>query len=314
MTTKCIIQRKKALRGKCMSAYLFVHFTSDTQDKEAVWFSVSRDGLHWRDLGGEEPFLSSKLGTTGIRDPYMIFDEKQQKYFIIATDLKTGPEADWYAYSHKASKSIVIWESNDLVNWSEERLVRVGVENAGCVWAPEAVYCRERQEWMVFFASNIEDKHRIFATFTKDFQSFSETFEYINKANDIIDTSIVWSDGYYYRFSKDEVSKCIIIERATELLSSSFEQVYCEALDGFYGLEGPEIFYISELDKWCLMVDQYHGNKGYLPLLATDLAKADFRVLNKNEYFLDSRKKRHGGIIKISDADYERLLKHFDAV
>lgn len=295
-----------------MSAYLFTHFTSGDQDKESIWFSVSKDGLHFTDLGGEEPFLSSKLGSTGIRDPFILFDENLGKYFIIATDLKTGPEGDWYAYSHKASKSLLVWESEDLIHWSKERLVRVGVDNAGCVWAPEAVYCREKGEWLVFFASNVDDKHRIFACFTKDFQTFGETFEYINMEKDVIDTTIVWDNGYYYRFSKDEVSKCIIIQRAKELLSNDFETMYCEALDGFYGLEGPEIYYLDDMKKWCLIADNYDGNNGYLPFVATDLAKADFRRLDKSEYDFDKRKKRHGGVIKITDEEYDRLVEFFD--
>lgn len=295
-----------------MSAYLFTHFTSTNLDDETVWLSVSKDGLHWKDLGNDKPFLVSKVGSTGIRDPFIIYDENLKKYFIVATDLKTGPEGDWYAYSHKASKSIVIWESDDLINWSDERLVRVGVENAGCVWAPEAVFCKERGEWMVFFASNVDDKHRIFACFTKDFVNFSETFEYINMEKDVIDTTIVWDKGYYYRFSKDEVSKCIIIQRAKELLSDDFEDIHCEALDGFFGLEGPEIFYIDDMKKWCLIADNYHGNHGYLPFIADDLEKADFRLLDKSEYDMGKRKKRHGGVIKISDDEYDRLINFFE--
>lgn len=107
------------------------------------------------------------------------------------------------------------------------------------------------------------------------------------------------------------MSKCIIIERAEELLSNNFEPVYCKALDGYEGLEGPEIFYIEQLDKWCLLVDQYRGNKGYLPLLANDLARADFEIPDKSEYDLGERKKRHGGVIKITDDEYDRLIQHF---
>lgn len=33
-----------------------------------------------------------------------------------------------------------MWESNDLVNWGEERLVVVEDETAGMVWAPEAIW------------------------------------------------------------------------------------------------------------------------------------------------------------------------------
>ena len=294
-----------------MSAYLFTHFTSDEIDRESIWFSVSCDGLHWQDLGGEEPFLTSKIGTTGVRDPFILYDEAQKKYFIIATDCNTNDGRSWYDFSHRGSRSLLIWESVDLVNWSEERLVEVGVRDAGCVWAPEAVYCRERGEWMVFFASCVDDKQRIFATFTKDFYEFGETFEYINNDNDIIDTSIVWDGGYYYRFSKDETSKCITVQRAGELLSTEFETLHCKALDGYYGVEGPEIFYIEQIGKWCLIVDRYHGNYGYLPLIADDLATADFRILDDSEYDFGKRKKRHGGVIKITDEEYDRLINAF---
>lgn len=32
--------------------FLFTHFTSGRPDGEQVYFPVSRDGLHWRDLNG----------------------------------------------------------------------------------------------------------------------------------------------------------------------------------------------------------------------------------------------------------------------
>ena len=291
-----------------MSAYLFVHFSSDKTDKESIWFSVSRDGLHWQDLGGDTPLLTSNSGTKGIRDPFIVYDEKLQKYFIIATDLNTNQGGDWYDFSHRGSRSSLVWESADLVHWGKERLVELGVDGAGCAWAPEAVYCEERGEWMVFFASCVDNKQRIYAAFTKDFCTFGKTFLYIDNEKDIIDTSIVRHGGYYYRFSKDEVTKTISIQRAKTLLADEFETLYCSALDGYEGLEGPEIFYIEQTGKWCLIVDRFMGNHGYLPLLASDLAAADFRILGDDEYDMGKRKKRHGGVIKITDEQYENLV------
>ena len=65
-------------------AYLFTHFTEDkTGDREAIWFALSYDGLHWKDLGGDTPFLTAELGTKGIRDPFIVYDKKLKKYFII---------------------------------------------------------------------------------------------------------------------------------------------------------------------------------------------------------------------------------------
>ena len=293
-----------------MAAYLFVHFTSDTEEREAIWFSLSRDGLHWEDLG-DDPFLTSHSGTGGIRDPFILYDKALKKYFILATDLKTGREGDWWAYSHRGSRSILIWESDDLIHWSEERLVTLGIEGAGCAWAPEAVYCEERGEWLVFFASCVDGKQRIYAAFTKDFRTFGETFLYIDNEKDIIDTSIVRDGGYYYRFSKDEVGKTITVQRAKELLSHDFETLHCAALADFAGLEGPEIFRLGDTGKWCLIVDRFMGNHGYLPLVANDLAAANFRVLDESEFDFGKRKKRHGGVIRISDAEYKRVKEYF---
>lgn len=38
------------------------------------------------------------------------------------------------------SRGIFVWESTDLVNWTDERLVTVEDETAGMVWAPDAVW------------------------------------------------------------------------------------------------------------------------------------------------------------------------------
>ncbi len=294
-------------------AYLFPHFTSGKEgDRESIWFSVSRDGLHWTDLGGDAPLLSTDKGTTGIRDPFIVYDKKLRKYFIIATDL-LAIGGDWHAYTHKGSRSIFVWESEDLVNWSEERLIEVGIPEAGNVWAPEAVWCEEEAAWFVFFASNVKEhllehrKQRIYGTFTKDFREFEPTFKYIDAKTDVIDTTIVCAEGYYYRFSKDETHKKITIERAESLLGE-YEAVSSETFDNYFGLEGPEIYYLQDRQQWCLIADRYHGNKGYVPFVADKLG-GGFTELPESEYDMGARKKRHGGVIAISDEDYDRLVE-----
>ena len=298
-------------------AYLFTHFTSDAAgDMEKIWFAVSYDGLHWQDVGGDEPVLTSKVGTKGIRDPFIVYDEELKKYFIIATDLNTA-SWDWETFATKGSRSLLVWESEDLINWSEERLIEVGIPEAGCVWAPEAVYCKEKDMWFVFFASNVkesgdtEPKQRIYGTFTKDFKEFTETFKYIDGETALIDTNIVWDNGWYYRFTKDETNKNIIIERSKNLVSDDYERIHSEILDNFFGLEGPEAYYLDDKQMWCLIADQYHGNKGYTPFLAKDISSGDFKQLTPEEFDMGERKKRHGGVIKISDDVAEMLIKHY---
>ncbi len=298
-------------------AYLFTHFTSGiTGDKEHIWFAVSYDGLHWEDVGGDEPVLTSELGTKGIRDPFIVYDEKLKKYFILGTDLLTK-SGNWYKYSHKGSRSLLVWESEDLIHWSEPRLIEVGIKGAGCVWAPEAVYCKEKDMWFVFFASNVKEKgerhrkQRIYGTFTKDFKEFSETFKYIDGETELIDTNIVWDNGWYYRFTKDETNKKIIVERSQNLIGGDYERIYSEAFDNFFGLEGPEAYYLDDKQMWCVIADNYHGNHGYIPFLTKDLSTGEFTQLSPEEYDLGKRKKRHGGVIKIQEDVADMIMKHY---
>ena len=50
-----------------MAGYLFVHFTGEQKDGEQIYFSISRDGLHWEDLNDGQPVLYSHLGMQGVR-------------------------------------------------------------------------------------------------------------------------------------------------------------------------------------------------------------------------------------------------------
>lgn len=303
-----------------MSEYLFVHFTTDENgEQEKIYFSVSKDGLKWEDLGNDNPIIETGLGSKGIRDPFIVYDERLGKYFIIATDLNTSTMS-WSDAVTIGSRSLFMWESEDLVNWENERLVEVGIPGAGCVWAPEAVFCKEKDAWFVFWASMVkeegdkEPKHRIYGAFTKDFKSFSETFKYLEAETNVIDTDIVWEDGWYYRFSKDETNKVIVMEKSRTLIpegADDYERVTSALLAELHGVEGPEAYYLEEKKKWCLIVDQYATGGGYMPLLTDSLESGEFTRLSPAEYDMGKRQKRHGGIIEISDEEATRLRKVF---
>lgn len=61
------------------ASYLFVHFTGESESGEQIYFSLSRDGLHWEDVNHGEPVLRSEIGEKGVRDPFLIRDEKKRK-------------------------------------------------------------------------------------------------------------------------------------------------------------------------------------------------------------------------------------------
>jgi hypothetical protein len=298
-----------------VGGYLFVTFKGEQSPMtEQVYVVVSRDGKRWTSLNGGEPVLLSKVGERGVRDPFLLRTHDGKRFFLIATDLSIHLNRDWKRAVTAGSKAIVIWESADLVKWSEPRLVKVAPDDAGCTWAPEAVYDQARQDYLVFWASTTAAdkfaKHRIWATRTKDFTDFSRPFVYIEKPTAVIDTTIVFENGRYVRFTKDEKFKAITAQ-TSEKLDGPWTDVPNFSLAKMTGYEGPACYRLSDPDaadkpaKWCLLLDHYARGQGYKPFVTDDLAGGQFKPAP--EEFTFPFKLRHGSVLPVSAGELSRL-------
>lgn len=297
--------------------YLFVTFKSGQSPMaEQVYFALSPDGRHWNALNGAQPVLVSTLGEKGVRDPYLVRSHDGKKAYLIATDLSTHYNHDWTRATHAGSKSIVIWDSTNLVHWSEPRLVKVAPDDAGCTWAPEAVYDEGRQEYLTFWASTTAGdnfaKQRIWAAWTRDFLTFDKPFVYIDKPWAVIDADIVRENGRYYRFAKDEQNKSITLEAGANLMGPWIE-VTNFSLAKVRGYEGPECYRIKSASDgkpamWCLILDHYRQGTGYEPFVTDDLSRGQFKP---GEGFVFPFRFRHGCVLPVSAAEYEHLEKAY---
>ena len=297
--------------------FLFVTFKGEQSPMtEQIYFAVSRDGREWNALNNSEPVLISTVGEKGVRDPYLVRSPNGKKFYLLATDLSINLNHDWGRAQTAASKSIVIWESTDLVKWSKPRLVKVAADDAGCTWAPEAVYDQSKKAYLVYWASKTANdnfgKQRIWASWTKDFVTFEKPFIYIDKPNHVIDTDIVREGGKYYRFSKDEQYKAITMEVSTNLMGP-WNNATNFSLSGLRGYEGPECYQIKPAagDKpatWCLILDQYSKGTGYQPFVTEDLNSGEFKSA---EGFVFPFHFRHGCVLPISVTEYKRLEKAY---
>jgi beta-xylosidase len=293
--------------------FLFVTFNGEaTPMTEQIYFVLSKDGRKWEALNGGEPVLISKLGEKGVRDPYLIRSHDGKKFYIIATDLSINLNHDWKRAGQAGSKAILVWESEDLVHWSEPRRVTVAAEDAGCTWAPEAVYDEDTRDYLVFWASrNGSDgfaKFRIWASRTKDFKTFSKPFVYIDKPHDVIDTDIVHDNGKYYRFSKDEKQSAITMEVSQRLLGP-WQDVPKFSLAKMRGYEGPQCFLlepavVGKPPTWCLLLDFFSKGQGYKPFVSHDLSGGQFTPAAG---FSFPFRLRHGSVLSITAVEYERL-------
>ncbi len=314
--------------------YLFSYFIGEgTATGEQVYFGLSEgnDPLRYRDLNDNQPVLTSDLGEKGLRDPFIIRSPEGDKFYQIATDLKVHGSWDWDGFQRRGSKSIMVWESTDLVNWTDQRLVQVSPENAGNTWAPEAFYDEELGAYVVFWASKLYDAddpdhtgsqhNRMMYATTRDFVTFSEPRVWIDPGYSVIDSTVIKEGETYYRFTKDErnntsstpCSKFILGEKSTELRSTDYEFIAdCIGKANSLGPginqgEGPLVFKSNTEDRWYMFIDEF-GGRGYVPFVSDDLDATEWKMVT--DYKMPSRP-RHGTVLPVTQAEYDRLLRHY---
>ncbi|MFJ4690619.1 family 43 glycosylhydrolase [Streptomyces sp. NPDC088766] len=313
--------------GQDLEGYLFSYFTGEgTADGEQVHFALSKgnDPLKWRELNDGSPVLTSTLGEQGLRDPFIIRSPEGDKFYQIATDLRIHGNGDWDAAQRTGSRSIMVWESTDLVNWTDQRLVEVSPESAGNTWAPEAYYDEKLGEYVVFWASKLyadaghsgDTYNRMMYATTRDFHTFSEPKVWIDRGYSVIDSTVIRHDGTYYRLSKDERnnssstpnSKFVFEEKSDSLLDTSWTAV-AEGIGkgAMNAAEGPLVFKSNTEEKWYAFLDEF-GGRGYIPFETTDLGSGVWTP--STGYDLPSRP-RHGTVLPVTRAEYERLLRTY---
>ncbi|MFF6785306.1 family 43 glycosylhydrolase [Streptomyces sp. NPDC012510] len=317
------LPKKEALKG-----YMFSYFTGEgTSDGEQLYAALSKgnDPLKWRELNDGKPVLTSTLGEKGLRDPFIIRSPEGDKFYQIATDLKIFGNGDWDRSQRQGSKSIMVWESTDLVNWTNQRLVKVSPDSAGNTWAPEAYYDEELGEYVVFWASKLYDNeahtgdtyNRMMYATTRDFYTFSEPKVWIDRGYSVIDSTVIRHDGEYFRLSKDERnntsstpnSKFIFEEKSDTLRNLSWTPVAEGIGKGeMSAAEGPLVFKSNTEEKWYAFLDEF-GGRGYIPFETTDLASGVWTP--STGYDLPS-KPRHGTVLPVTQAEYDRLLQTYE--
>jgi hypothetical protein len=306
-----------------LKGYLFSYFSPTEQ----VYFGLSEgnDPLNYRLLNNGNPTLTSSLGEKGARDPYIVRSPEGDKFYQIATDLKIG-STTWDAAQRTGSKSLLVWESTDLVNWSPPRLVKVSPDTAGNTWAPEAYWDDTMGAYVVFWASKIyaeSDPNHTASTYnkmlyatTRDFYTFSEPKVWVDPGYSVIDSTALKHNGAFYRFTKDErnntsstpCSKFIIEEKSTTLRNLSWDFVKdCIGRPSIKAGEGPLVFKSNTENKWYLFIDEF-VDRGYVPFESTDPTSGNWTL--SSGYSMPG-KPRHGTVLPVTAAEYNRLLSAY---
>ncbi len=331
-------------------AYAFAYFAGEsTDDGEKIYFGASKgdDPLDYDELNNGDPVLESAHGTEGLRDPFIIRSPEGDRFFLLATDLKAYPAVDFGEAQETGSKYIEVWESTDLVHWSDQRHIKVSSDFAGNTWAPEAFYDEAAGEYVVYWASalypttstagrdiNTQYQRMMYAT-TRDFVTFSAPQPWIDvkrgTGRGMIDATVVQDGDTFYRVVKDEASMTPRQERSTDLRATvtgslpttsstpGWQLVKAGVGVGqpnpwggtFTNGEGPTIFRDNDdPDRWYMFIDQpsYHGGRGYLAFTTDDIGSGSWSSVPDAEL---PSSPRHGTVIPVTQAELDAMREAY---
>lgn len=283
--------------------YLFSFFKGNGED--GLHLAYSRDGLNFKVLNNDKPFLQPLVGISKLmRDPCII-RTGDGTFHMVWT-------AGW------TEKGIGYASSKDLIHWSEQKYIGVMEKEpeARNTWAPEIFFDEKLKQFTIFWASTIPGRfpetekagdsdynHRIYATTTKDFISFTETRLFYDQGFNVIDATIIKEGRDYIMFLKDETRNPPQknIRAAT---SSSLNGPYSapsKPITGNYWAEGPTAIKIN--GRWIVYFDKYTEKK-YGAVSSKDLKT--WEDISDKVIFPEGM--RHGTIFAVDEKILESLL------
>lgn len=303
------------------SKYLFAYFTGDTVDGQKIRFATSSDGKNFKTLNNGNYTVTQKTGTQCARDPYLFYSEKENCYYLLATD---------YDYSHSnwgdKQSTMTVWKSNDLITWSNETHIDAknipGIKFDNNLWAPQALWDDAEQKYMVYYSTNVDGSKAVVYSYTSDLfdvTKYSVPQKIGNFAFSNIDADITKVGDEYVLFVKNEDSNSKKIYAAVSSTPNSFSNpVLLNSKNKSF--EGPQLYKTST--GYTLAFDEY-GNSGNVWLheftndqfasfvanvktnpSSIDISSNHSKTVNQSN---DGFAARHGSIISISDEQYNAL-------
>ncbi len=286
-----------------MMNYLFCYFTGNEPENETVHFALSKDGYHFTPLNQNKPCIVQLSGKKCMRDPFIF--KGRDAYYIIATDMRSRD--GW-----NSNNSMVCWKSDNLTDWYDEHIIDLSkyekTSSADRVWAPQIYYDQQRDEYMIYWSNHNsygEDKTTsIWYAFSKDLKILSTQPRILYKpvnGLDAIDADIIFRDGTYYLYYKDEYNKTICLVTSDALTGpycDDIKRVACTALH----VEGNCAYPLYATDKYIMIMDKYVDG-GYFMQETENMT--DFTEVR--DFSLDFHP-RHGSVILIDDDAYDRMM------
>ena len=291
--------------------YLFAHMMG--QDYARLFYSVSRDGIHWETLNRKRIVLEDYCGHP---------------------DICRGGDGAFYMIGVRPNTGIpILWRSLDLATWTETELDKQifnkiseqGYKNEETYYgAPKMFYDKDSQQYIITWhagkTGNDGDEEewktkRTFYILTSDFKTFTNPkrlFSFTGSDENMatIDVIIRKIDGKYCAIIKDErwpadypeVAKTIRLSKS-ESLTGPYTNPGAAITPAGVWHEAPILIPTPDEKGWYLFAERYP--KQY------DLYQAPSIDGPWKELYFPGPDARHGCIVKVDEATYQGILKAY---
>lgn len=292
-----------ALPATC---YLFAFFYNE-READGFRLAWSPDGYDFRMLNAGQPYLQPAVGEAKImRDP-CLYQAPDGRYHLLWTTGWTGRDIGYAT-------------STDLLTWTGQRALPVMAHEPAAqnCWAPEVVWVESAQHFLIVWSTTIlgrfpetelsnkrpERNHRIYATTTRDFQTFTPTRLFYDGGFNVIDATLLPDGAQWLMFVKNETVQPQTEKNIRLVRGLGPEGPWGEAsppLTGAYWAEGPTAIKVG--DEYRVYFDKHMDNAIGL-VRSRDLVRWE----DVSARITMPAHARHGSILAVPRSVVQRLL------
>lgn len=293
------------------TAYLAAYFDKteggDNQPPESLHYAVSRDGFHFSPVNGTKVVLNSTLGDKKMRDPMILRDQKGMFHLVVTNS--------W------DKLQFTVWDSRDLINWKNERLVVPGDADLKPTWAPEFGYDAKSRNYFVFWTAGKTgwDSTHFYYMTTPDFQNWSAPQTFFQHLEDgknvpIMDGSVFEANRkFHLLYRMNDVIRQVTSSGGA---MGPFDTDDHVALN--IGGEGPFAYQLNGKNEWNMVFDYFGNNVGKWGVANSKSAR-DWTLVTdpKWPHFYPNGQAafpegvRHGSVLPINEAEYQAIDKKY---
>lgn len=281
--------------GNGCTAYLAAYMKGD--DERHLYYALCDEEFIFKPLNCGKPIIEAHLSDSLIRDPHVIRD-RNGVYHLVAT-------VSW------SKRPFTVWDSEDLVEWKNERLVDVAPQGATKTWAPEFFYDDQNDTYMVYWTGEIDNNWNsasIYYSTTNDFVNYSEPKILFMDDDGILDANLNKINGKYHLVYRKNGIWVATADKAHGPYSNAY-QLSPE------NVEGPYVFPLNGNKGYGIVWDYFGNSAGFGLLVSPDFKNWTKLTNDKAPYYNEKvtfpEGIRHGSIIGITEQEKQYLLDAF---